>query len=130
MQVVSNNLNTFRILYIIKGVLSLLAALFFVGYLAFLNIFINESTTMPEANVNVIMSFLNIALGIGFVLCLVIGILTLMAAKYIGETRNYTFVLVIAIINCLSGILGIILGVFTIIEINKPHIKMLFDQNK
>ncbi|MDP5045515.1 MAG: hypothetical protein NWQ06_11140 [Leeuwenhoekiella sp.] len=128
MQVVSNNLNTFRVLYIVKGVLSLLAALFFVGYLAFLNIFINESTTMPDANIDV-MSVLNIIMGIGFILCLVVGILTLTAAKYIGQTRNYTFVLVIAILNCLSGILGIILGVFTIIEINKPHIKMLFDQN-
>ena len=128
MQVVSNNLNTFRVLYIVKGVLSLLAALFFVGYLAFLNIFINESTTMPDANIDV-MSVLNIIMGIGFILCLVVGILTLMAANYIGQTRNYTFVLVIAILNCLSGILGIILGVFTIIEINKPHIKMLFDQN-
>ena len=128
MQVVLNNLNTFRVLYIVKGVLSLLAALFFVGYLAFLNIFINESTTMPDANIDV-MSVLNIIMGIGFILCLVVGILTLMAAKYIGQTRNYTFVLVIAILNCLSGILGIILGVFTIIEINKPHIKMLFDQN-
>ncbi|WP_028377028.1 hypothetical protein [Leeuwenhoekiella sp. MAR_2009_132] len=128
MQVVSNNLNTFRVLYIVKGVLSLLAALFFVGYLAFLNIFINESTTMPDANIDV-MSVLNIIMGIGFILCLIVGILTLMAAKYIGQTCNYTFVLVIAILNCLSGILGIILGVFTIIEINKPHIKMLFDQN-
>ena len=128
MQVVSNNLNTFRVLYIVKGVLSLLAALFFVGYLAFLNIFINESTTMPDANID-LMNVLNIIMGIGFILCLVVGILTLMAAKYIGQTRNYTFILVIAILNCLSGILGIILGVFTIIEINKPHIKMLFDQN-
>jgi len=67
---------------------------------------------------------------IGFVICVVMGILNLIAAKHIKHQRYYTFVFAIAIINCLSGILGILLGVFTIIEINKPHVKALFDQNK
>ena len=127
MELQSNNLNIFRILYIIKGVLTLLGSLILLGYLIFIYSYTSETNTIPSADIGV-QSILAIVLGIGFLICLIVGILSLLAAKYIGQARNYTFVLVVAILSCLSGILGILLGVFTIIEINKPHVKILFDQ--
>lgn len=128
MEVQTNNLNTFRILFIIKGILSLLAALFFVGYGFFMNAIFNSGTIENTPPVEM-SSIFGIISGIGFVICLIFGIITLIAAKYIGEARNYTFVLIASIMNCLTGILGILLGIFTILEINKPHVKALFDQN-
>ena len=72
-----------------------------------------------------------IVLGIGgFILLVVAGILNIMASKHIGQVRKYNFILIVSIINCLTGILGILLGVFAIIEINKGHVKALFEQNK
>jgi len=57
------------------------------------------------------------------------GILTLFASKYLKEIKNYNFIFVVAILNCLTGILGIVLGIFTIIELNKPDVKALFNKN-
>ena len=118
METQTNNLNTYRILYIIKGIFNLLGAVFFIE--------VNQNAEMPFD----MSTFFGIICGIGFVMSLIFGIVTLLGAKYIGEARNYTFVLIVAILNCLTGILGILLGIFSIIEINKPHVKALFDQNK
>ncbi|WP_242670090.1 hypothetical protein [Gramella sp. KN1008] len=61
-----------------------------------------------------------------FLFLIGLGILTILAGKYLGERRKYDFIFVIAILNCLTGILGILLGIFTIIELNKPNVKRLF----
>jgi hypothetical protein len=64
----------------------------------------------------------------GACIAFIFGILTLMVPKYLKETRNYNFILVVAVLNCLTGVLGILLGVFTIIELNKPEVRKLFDK--
>ncbi|XLS28642.1 hypothetical protein ACJD0Z_15755 [Flavobacteriaceae bacterium M23B6Z8] len=124
----SNNLNVFRILYLVKGILTLLFCLFFIGYAAFGLFFtsipeFSEGDNAPPFNPGII--FLIVG-GIGFLICLAMGILQLMASKYIKEVRKHDFVMVVAILSCLTGILGILLGVFTIIELQKPHVKKLF----
>ncbi|EAQ48136.1 MULTISPECIES: hypothetical protein [Leeuwenhoekiella] len=129
METQTNNLNTYRILYIIKGIFNLLGAVFFIGYGFFMNFIFTEVNQNAETPFDM-STFFGIICGIGFVMSLIFGIVTLLGAKYIGEARNYTFVLIVAILNCLTGILGILLGIFSIIEINKPHVKALFDQNK
>ncbi len=58
-----------------------------------------------------------------------LGILNLLASKYIKETKNYNFIFAVAVVNCLTGILGILLGVFTLIELTKPEIKPLFNKS-
>lgn len=125
----TNNLNTFHILYLIKGILTLFFSLFFIAYAAFGG-FMGKMIEADAENAlpfNPGIIFMVVGI-IGFVLCLVVGILTLFAAKFIKEQKNYTFIFVIAILNCLSGMLGIILGVFTLVELNKPEVKALFDK--
>ncbi|MCC4211882.1 hypothetical protein [Leeuwenhoekiella parthenopeia] len=130
METQPNNLNTFKILMVIKGVFNLLAALFFAGYGFFVSmIFTNINQGELENAPFDVGTFLGVFSGIGFVVMLVFAILTFMAAKYLGETRKHTFITVVSILNCFTGILGILLGIFTLIEINKPHVKPLFNKN-
>ena len=68
--------------------------------------------------------------GIGLIFCIAIGVLTLLASKYLKEVKNYNFIFAMAIVNCLTGILGILLGVFTLVELTKPEIKKLFNKVK
>ncbi|BAO76710.1 hypothetical protein WPG_2480 [Winogradskyella sp. PG-2] len=63
---------------------------------------------------------------IGIIFCVTLGILTLLVSKYIREQKNYNFIFAMAIVNCLTGVIGILLGVFTLIELNKPEVKQLF----
>ncbi len=125
MQPEEHNLRIFKILYIIKGIMILAFSLIPLFYI-FLGVYIfNENDTHGENSLigGAIVMIVGIAL---FLFFLAMGILTLLAAKYLGEQRNYDFIFVIAIINCLTGILGIILGIFTILELNKTKVKILF----
>ncbi len=125
MQQEEHNLRIFKILYIIKGILILVFSLIPLFYI-FLGVYIFNENEMTEENSQIggaIVMFIGIAL---FIFFLAMGILTLLTAKYLGERKNYDFIFVIAIINCLTGILGIILGVFTILELNKAQVKRLF----
>lgn len=125
MQQEEHNLRIFKILYIIKGILILVFSLIPLFYI-FLGVYIFNENEMTEENSQIggaIVMFIGIAL---FIFFLALGILTLLTAKYLGERKNYDFIFVMAIINCLTGILGIILGVFTILELNKAQVKRLF----
>lgn len=126
----TNNLYSFRILFLIKGILTLCFSLLFLvyGFMGFfmsnLDEFQSQSDELPF-NPAIILMVIG---AIGFIFAVAIGVLTILAAKYIKEHKNYTFIFAISIVNALTGILGILLAVFTIIELNKPEVKKLFDK--
>ena len=128
METQTNNLSTFRVLFIVKGILTLCFSLFFIFYGFIGTIFGNiEDFNELEFNPGIIFIVIGI---IGFFITIIFGVLTLIAAKYLNEVRGYNFIFVVAILNCLTGILGILLGVFTLVELTKPHVKALFEENK
>lgn len=122
-----HNLRIFKILYIIKGILTLAFSILPLLYI-FLGIFIFQKDDLSQEDAQVGGTIIIFAGSMIFLFLLVLGILTLLTAKYIGEKRNYDFVFVMAVLNCLTGILGIILGIFTILELNKPGVKRLFNK--
>ena len=127
----NNNLNTFRILFLVYGILTLVFSLFFLLYAGF-GIFF-QGIIEQEANKDLPFnpgSIIVVIGAIGFVFAVIVGILTIIASNYIKAAKNYNFVFAMAIVNCLTGILGILLGVFTLIEISKPETKALFFENK
>ncbi len=130
METLPNNLPTFRILFLVKGILTLLFSVFPLLYAALGGFLgnIDELNYGPEAPpFNIGLIFIVIG-SVFFVLVIIMGILTILASHYLKEVKNYTFIFVVAILNCFTGILGILLGVFTIIELNKPHVKEKFGQ--
>ena len=130
METRSNNLSLFKTLYLVKGILTLCFSLFFVLYCAmglFFNSIFDANNTHNEIPFNMGLIFIIIG-AIGLVFCVTIGILTLMASNYLKKVKNYNFIFVVAILNCLTGILGILLGVFTLIELNKADVKQLFNK--
>jgi hypothetical protein len=54
------------------------------------------------------------------------AICTILAGRYIRQRKHHTFCLVIAALHCLSMPLGTILGVFTIIVLIRPQVKLMF----
>ena len=126
----TNNLDTLRILHIVKGILTMLFSFFPLIYVVIGSFMtsgvIPDSSTSGNSSpeeVGIIM----IAIGSIFtIIILAIGILSLIAAKFIKEKRNYNFVFVASIICCLGGMLSIALGVFSLIELTKPEVKALF----
>lgn len=120
-----HNLDTFRILFIIKGILSLMISFLPFLYILFgVFLFGSEPQHTGEQGIAGI-----IIMSVGsfiFFFLVALGILTLLAGKFLGERRRYDFIFVMAIINCFTGILGILLGIFTLLELGKPEVKRLF----
>ena len=124
-----NNLNTFKTLFLVKGILTLCFSLFFMLYAGIGLVFGTITTLDPTNDVPFNPGIIFIIIGgIGVVFCVTLGVLMLFASKYIRERKNYNFIFAMAIVNCLTGILGILLGVFTLIELNKIEVKQLFEK--
>ncbi len=124
----AHNLGTFKILFIVKGILNLMLGFIPLAYAAFFGFFASNNNFPHEFNTPPFNTwFIFVAIGIfGFLVVVTFGVLTLLAAKYIHERKHYTFIIVVSVLNCFTGVLGILLGVFTIIELNKPNVKVLF----
>lgn len=125
----SNNLRTFKILFLVKGILTSVFSLFFVIYAIMGMTFakipeLTQGPTAPPFNIGYL--FLTIGI-VGFCVSITLGTLALFASKYIGERKKHTFIIVAAAANCLTGILGILLCIFTLIELTKPEVKALFN---
>ncbi|HPF12181.1 MAG TPA: hypothetical protein PKW08_12070 [Flavobacteriaceae bacterium] len=122
----THNLGTFSLLFMVKGILTLLLSLFFIAYACF-GFFFVGLVAAEEQDLPFNFGYVFIIIGgILTLFTLTFGVLTLLAAKYLKEVRNYNFILVVAILNCLTGVLGILLGVFTMVELMKPEVKALF----
>lgn len=65
--------------------------------------------------------------GLFVVLGWAMAICTFFAGKFLSERRRRTFVFVIACINCLSVPIGTALGVFTLLVLERPSVKGLFE---
>lgn len=128
MNYTNNNLSTFSTLFLVKGILNLCFSIFFILY-GGIGLIIGNTDKWSHGHnsfpFNPALIFIVIG-GIGLLISIVLGVLTLMASKYLKEVKNYNFILVMAILNCFTGILGILLGIFTIIELSKPEVKQLF----
>lgn len=126
----AKNLNTFKILFLIKGILTLCFSMFFMLY-AGLGAFFTNIDEFSQASDSIAFNpgyiFLVVGL-VGAIFSIALGTLAILASKYLKEQRNYNFIFVVAIINALTGVLGILLAVFTLIELSKPEVKELFEK--
>jgi len=130
-----NNLETFRVLYIIKGCLLAIPSLFIIGMISFASSFLKNSgdyhyeiQSQGELPIDPFTILKYIAsLGILAIL-LIIGFVVsnFLTAYFLKNKKNYYFIFTISILSLFTGILGMLLGVFTLIEITKPEVKALF----
>ena len=127
------NLNTYKILFLIKGILDLLISLIGLIYIAIGSFASSafeeaayrsgEEIPFNPANLFVIFGVVMLIIALGT------GIPALMASSRFQQRRGRTFIIVAAAINCITGILGILLCIFTVIELQKPEVRELFDAN-
>jgi hypothetical protein len=57
----------------------------------------------------------------------VFAVLVLISGKFIAWRKHYTFCFVVACVECLFMPFGTVLGVFTILVLNRQSVKQLFD---
>jgi len=59
-----------------------------------------------------------------------IAALLIVAGRAIGRRRRYTLCFIVAALACLMMPFGTVLGVFSLIVLNRPSVKLLFEANK
>ena len=129
----AKNFNTYRILFLIKGILNCIGILFFMIY-AIVGSMASTAfeemeridPSMPEMPFNPGSIFLTIGI-VGMIIYGSVGILLLLSTKHWSNRTNRKFLQVAAGVNCLTGLLGILLCIFTLIELGKPEVKAVFE---
>ncbi|MGB0166437.1 MAG: hypothetical protein ACPF8V_06240 [Luteibaculum sp.] len=117
-----HQLNTFRILFIIKGVFNLLISLlpllyYFLGKFLF---------PLDQGTPDFMRAIFIYGGSIGFFICFGLAVCTFVASNFLQLQKGYYFIMVVAIVNAFTGVLGILLCIFTLIEITNPETKKLF----
>jgi hypothetical protein len=59
-----------------------------------------------------------------------IAVLKILCGVFMQKKKNRVFCIIIAALECFNIPFGTALGVFTIVELEKPEAKELFEQNK
>ncbi|MCH2235281.1 MAG: hypothetical protein MK078_13605 [Crocinitomicaceae bacterium] len=125
----AKNLNTFKILFIIKGVLAILFVFLFLFYVTMGRIMGGITRQDPNfGRVGIDPSEIFVTIGvIGMIFFATMAILAFIAAKKLNDREGHTLIIVAAVVNIFSGVLGLVLCIFTIIELMKPEVKAVFD---
>ena len=66
-------------------------------------------------------AMLIILTGWGMAVCI------LFAGRFLSRRRHYTFCLIMAALSCMITPFGTVLGVFTIVVLMRPSVKLLFE---
>ena len=119
--------------YVVAGLTALFAC-FPVFYLIFGLVMLIAPPTAngPHGHASdiVVMRFMGAAFVIVALLAILAGwslaVCVLFAGQFLGRHRHYTFCLVIAALLCIITPFGTVLGVFTIIVLMRPSVKLLF----
>jgi hypothetical protein len=127
----ADHLNLLAIFHFIGAGLALLAILFVVAHFALMHtIFANpklwqdQKQTPPPAAIFAIFKCFYLVASVWF---LASGILNLISGFCLRARKQRTFSTVVAAINCLHIPLGTVLGVFTIIVLQRDSVRELYD---
>jgi hypothetical protein len=129
-QILDNeHLRLLSIFYYVKGGISALFACIPIIHVVLGLVFIIAPEVFGHANNQppAFLGFLLVMLG-GFLILFgwTFAVLVLIAGRCIGQRKHYTFCFAMACIECLSVPFGTVLGVFTILVLNRQSVKELF----
>ncbi|PLX08824.1 MAG: hypothetical protein C0596_05885 [Marinilabiliales bacterium] len=124
---VKNHLDTLATLHYVWGGLKFLAALFILIYVLVGLGLILGGTSDGDMEMQFAGGMLLIFGLIGFVLVAAVGVLNILCGRYLQQKKNRVFCIVMSGLACMNAPLGTLLGIFTIIEVEKPEIKKMFE---
>ena len=128
----AEHMKLLAIFYYVFGGLSCFGSLFGVLYIAmgtmFSRIAVKAAASSPGAAPPAEMGSIIIVIGVVItLLCVVMGVGSILTGRWISARKNKTFCLVVAGISCLSVPFGTVLGVFTFLILSRPTVAALFE---
>jgi len=130
---VESYLNTLSICHYVYAALAACGSCFglvYVGMGVFVGELIKRAPPQPNGPPPEMFGWLFGAVGVVIiVVALTVAVLCFLSAKAMKERRKRMFSLIVAGIVCLTGLLGIALGVFTFIVLLKPEAQKLYEES-
>jgi hypothetical protein len=127
----ADHLNLLAIFHFIGAGLALLGILFLLAHFAIFHAFFanpkmweNQKQAPPPAEFFAIFQWFYLFMGLWF---LTSGVLNVISGLCLRARKHRTFSTVVAGINCVHMPLGTVLGVFTIIVLNRTSIRGLYE---
>jgi hypothetical protein len=125
----AEHLRLISIFHYVVGGMSVLFACFPIIHLVFGLVFIfapekfGQGTNQPPA----FLGWFFVIFASCFILAgWTVGVLIMLTGRFIGRRKRYTFCFVMACVECLFMPFGTVLGVFTILVLNRPSVKEEF----
>jgi hypothetical protein len=125
-----NNLDTISTFHYVWGGLKLFASLFVLIYVVMGLFLFIKGADAGEFEMQMSGGIFFIFGIFGFLVVVALGVLSILCGKYLRERRNRVFCMVMSALACANAPLGTVLGIFTILEIEKPEVKALFEANR
>ena len=126
----NEHINLLSIFHLISGILALLYSVFMALYFGFI-IFIFNLSDKFDGEFPVQFMGIIITIWIIFLLfAIAFGIAKIYSSKWLKQRKNRTFSIVISCIECFSVPYGAILGVLSIIVLNRNSVKNIYSDQK
>ncbi|EEF60907.1 hypothetical protein [Pedosphaera parvula] len=123
------HLNLLSIFYYIAAGLGLLATCFILLYFIVISgvlAFVPKGPHGPPTQI--LVPIMMVVGGFVFLLSLTMAFLTFLTGRFLKQRRHHLFCVIMAVIHCLSFPFGTILGVFTIVVLQRPRVQQMFNE--
>lgn len=133
MDTTAHDLKLLSVGYFIQGGIATFYGLVFAAYLAIMGAVFGSVLTNVQSRSQVpipagVLSLIGVILGCVLLLVILMGLLMLYCGLALRRRRHRLLVLIMAGVNLLSIPYGTVLGIFTILVLQRPAAKAMFDQ--
>jgi len=125
----NEHLNLLSLFHLISGIFTLVYSVFMALYFGFFTFIFNLSGNFEEANSDFpfeFMSFFMLICIIILVIAIALGVAKIFCSKFIKQKKNRIFCIVISCIECFSFPYGTLLGVLSIMVLNRNSVKEIY----
>jgi hypothetical protein len=126
----NEHINLLSMFHLISGILALLYSVFMALYFGFI-IFVFKLSEKFDGEFPI--QFMGVIISIWIIVLLfaiAFGIAKIFSSKWLKQRKNRTFSIVISCIECFSFPYGAILGVLSIIVLNRSSVKSIYSDQK
>ena len=124
------HLKQLRLFHFIFAGLGILGLIFLLLHYSLMQVFFSqaEQGAAQDPVLAIFMTYAGLFYGFGAITILAHSLLNLLSGIYLKQHRHRTFSFVVAILNCLNAPVGTILGVFTIVVLQRPSVLELYNR--
>jgi len=126
----NEHLNLLSLFHLISGIFTLAYSVFMALYFGFITLILNMGHKLDAANSDFPFEFMNVIMfifTIVLLIAIVLGIAKIFCSKFIRQKTNRVFCIIISCIECFSFPYGTLLGVLSIMVLNRNSVKEIYN---